>query len=44
MGQAAVRRLLTKSSEKGPCYKMQICTEFVERDSVRQLNNQDPVN
>ena len=41
MGQAAVRRLLAKADEKEPqpSYKMQICTELVIRDSVRNLNS-----
>lgn len=38
MGQIAVRRLLEViRNSKGIKSKIQICTEFVERDSVRQL-------
>ena len=37
MGQEAVRRLLSKAnaSAGSPCMKIELCTEFVERSSVR---------
>ena len=38
MGCMAVRRLLEKMKSKSKvCSKIQICTEFVERESVRKL-------
>ncbi|MDD2968431.1 MAG: LacI family DNA-binding transcriptional regulator [Lachnospiraceae bacterium] len=41
MGQKAVRRIIEMIKNESPVkMKIQICTEFVERDSVRKINSE----